>query len=137
MSDINTALYSKLTGASTITAIVGTGTAARVYPGIAPQGTARPCIVYSRNGSEHEHSLSGHTGFANSDIQIIAIADTYLGAESLASAVRATLDGWTSTSTPAVQHSMIQSDSPDIVNIEGTDAPIHIVVQEYNIRHAV
>lgn len=137
MSDINTALFGKLTGSSAITAIVGSGTAARVYPGIAPQGTARPCIVYSRTGSEYDPCLSARLGWANSDIQVISIADTYLGAEALAAAVRATLEGWTSSSTPAVQHSMIQSDAPDIVSVEGSDAPIHIVVQSYNIRHAV
>lgn len=71
-----------------ITALVGTGTAARIWPSKAKQGADVPHIVYSRVGGESAAHLAGASGARKSVVHVYCYAETQSGADALAEAVR-------------------------------------------------
>lgn len=81
-------LYSLLSGASAVTALVG----ARIRPGIAAQGTATPYITYTLESTINANAINTNVKVgANSRIQIECWADTPIEATALADAVEAAL----------------------------------------------
>lgn len=131
MTTINEAIYSRLSGAAGVSALVSS----RIYPGLAPQGTPWPFVVYWRDSSDYLTTLDAQTSVAESKFTVLCYAETYLGAEALSAAVRAALVGWTATSGPQVQHCLIESDNARYVVVEGTDAPVWEIEHNYTIMH--
>ena len=85
-----TQFYSALTGAAGVTAIVGSGSAARIYPDLTPQEIALPCVAYSRTGTEYLTTI--HSGVplgADVTIECWCMATTRTAADALADAVEA------------------------------------------------
>lgn len=79
-----TALYSALSGDSAVAALV----AARIYPDLAPQDIALPCVAFSRVDTEYVvtiHSAVPAGQFAT--LEIACMATTRTGADALADAV--------------------------------------------------
>jgi hypothetical protein len=87
MAQLETSIFSTLTGASAVSAIVGT----RVYPLVLPQKAALPAISYLRVSGAQELSLSGHSGLESPRIQIDCWATTYAQAKALSAAVQAAM----------------------------------------------
>lgn len=89
---IHKALYSRLSGTSGITNIVGT----RIFPTIGQQKRALPCLIYQRiNYTERETYHGGVNPIVVSRFQIDCIASTPTGALSLGKQVNDALNGWT------------------------------------------
>lgn len=88
MPSIGTELKTYLKTISAVTDIVGSGTAARIYPHTAKQGVAMPYIVYETYPGESRQHLGGISGIATNRIEIICYAATSAAAYSLAEAVR-------------------------------------------------
>jgi hypothetical protein len=87
-----TLLYSTLTGASAVTAIVGTGSSARIYPDVVPQQITGSSIAYLRISTEPLttiHSSIPLGGFAV--IEVWCMTSKRVDAETLADAVQAAL----------------------------------------------
>ena len=70
----------------------------RIYPGVAPQGSLVPCLVYNRISAPRFRSLDGPEGYATPRIQLDAWAGSYSEAKALAVAVREAIDGYTGVS---------------------------------------
>lgn len=104
---------------SAITSLVGTTTAARIYPDMAKQGAALPYIIYTRNGGEVFIHLRGSTGARTSVVHVYCCASTRAGADALAEAVKQNTqnkrDTWSGTNILWV----FCTDAPD----DGYDAP--------------
>lgn len=92
---LDDALYARLTTASAA-ALVGT----RVYPVLAPQNVAYPCLTWQRISRTEVDSLQGPSGYADVRIQVDCWAKTYSQARALAKAVRADLNGWDNDGLP-------------------------------------
>ena len=81
-------LYTLLSNASAVTALVGT----RITPGIASQDTATPYITYQMTDTLNANAINTNVKIgANTSIQIDCWADTPLAATALGDVVEAAL----------------------------------------------
>lgn len=64
----------------------------RVYPLLAPQGTAFPCVVVNTSGVTPENTKNGPALLDNVRVQVDAYAPTYAAANDTAEAVRVAMD---------------------------------------------
>lgn len=104
---IGTALYSALTGDSTIAGLVST----RVYPVFLPQTPTLPAISYGRVSSTEQ---MGTTALRETRYQIDCWATSYAGAQALATAVKAAMEEWTDTDqTPGVKMARVANEIDD------------------------
>lgn len=78
-----TVLYSTLTGAAAVTAIVST----RIYPDVAPQDVALPCVAFSRTGTETIGTLSAASVASKATIECWCMSNSRATAETLGDAV--------------------------------------------------
>jgi hypothetical protein len=96
----------------------------RVYPLIAPDGVARPYIVYQRVAANTENILSGGSGLVNTRLQVDVYATTYAQAQSVAAAIDALMADW------AVQNVSVLSQ-----DFYEPDAKLHRVSTDYSTWH--
>jgi hypothetical protein len=73
---------------SAVTAIVGTGTSARVSPLTKTQGITMPAVTLQRVTVTPQNHLRGHGGLDQVNVQVDSWAETYAGARALATACR-------------------------------------------------
>ena len=127
---VERALYALLTGDAGVSALIG----ARLYPVIAPLGTAAPYATYQRISARRVRSLTQRSGLSFARIQVDALATTYAGARGLADAIRTTLDGYRGTAGGiAIESATLQSDQ-DIYEGEA-EPPLYRVSQDYMLAH--
>ena len=86
------ALYTHLTGNSSVAALVGT----RIYPVTLPQDPVLPCITYQVVAEPRVHALDGASA-PMPYVQIDCWAATYLAAGGLADVVSGVLDSFRGT----------------------------------------
>jgi hypothetical protein len=96
----------------------------RVYPIMAPDGVAKPYIVYQRVLSNTENTLSGNAGITNTRMQLDIYADTYAGAQALFGQLDALMSGW------AVQNISLHSQ-----DLYESAVKLYRVLAEYSIWH--
>jgi hypothetical protein len=84
-----TALYNRLS--SQLSTTVGT----RIYPGIAPQNTTTPYIVYLKVSAGKEYSHGGSVGLSRDRVQVGVFSTGYLTAKSVVSKVVTAMEGST------------------------------------------
>lgn len=82
-----TDLIAVLLGHAPLTALVGAGSSARIYPDNVPQERAVPCIAYSRAGTEHLHTIHGSVVAEKASIEVWCMAARRSDAEQLCDAV--------------------------------------------------
>jgi hypothetical protein len=81
---IEAGIYSRLSGSTAVTALVGT----RVYPQVVPQGASYPNIRFAILSDETVHGLGGPTTLRQATIEIECFSqNSYSGAISIADAV--------------------------------------------------
>ena len=88
MASILAELKTYLKTISPVTTLIGSGTAARIYPHAAKEGVALPYIVLEGFPGESYQHLGGISGMVVNRIQIDAYAATEDGAYVLAEAIR-------------------------------------------------
>ena len=116
---IETALFSILSGESTISDIVS----ARIYPLRAPQGVAMPHMTYQMISADRDHTLDGPTGFTMARFQFNCWAATYPEAKRLLEAVRKFFDGYTGTVNQRRIQCVQSENEGDIINsVAGLDS---------------
>jgi hypothetical protein len=76
-----------LRGASAVSALVGTGNNARIFPEAARQGAEAPYIVYTRAAGNREKILAGLDGCENLTLHVYAYADSQPQSIALAEAI--------------------------------------------------
>jgi type IV pilus biogenesis protein CpaD/CtpE len=115
-----------MTMLETFTALVSGATDAgdRIYPQVAPDGVARPFIVYQRINTNTENVLSGSSGLKNTRLQVDVFATTYSQAQQIALAIENLMASW---STPNV--SIVSQD------IFEDEVKLHRVMTDYSIWH--
>lgn len=86
-------LFTLLSGGSSATgAIVGTGSACKVFPGIAAHGTEAPYVVFQDVSSVPTLTHDAASSKSSRLVQFSCVASTYLGALALGAAVVADID---------------------------------------------
>ena len=81
-------LYDALRNASGVTAIVGSGSSARIYPDLVPQEGAVPCIAYGRTDTEYATTVHNGTPVAERpSLEAWCMAATRIAADALAAQV--------------------------------------------------
>lgn len=92
MADVATAVRQHLLGVSGVTALVGSGTAARFWPDEPPQSYSvkrdGAGITYDKISTTHDHMINGLAGIARCRIEYTTYATTRSGANAVAEAVR-------------------------------------------------
>lgn len=89
MADLESVLYTYLTGYAGLVALVGT----RVYPVQLPQEATLPALTYQRISGPRTHTQNGVSILARPRIQVDCWASSYAGAKAVATQVRLALDG--------------------------------------------
>lgn len=84
-----TQLAAVLLAAPAVTALVGTGAGARIYPDIAPQEVALPCVAFTRVGTEVVGTFSTPIAASKATLECFCMAASRADAEQLADAVNA------------------------------------------------
>ena len=98
---IESALYQYLLSKPSIAGLVGIGTAARIFPDLAPKNDpatqgkklALPYIVYQGISDQPEHHVKGRAGIVHTIMQIDCYGATRVSARALSAAVRNAMDG--------------------------------------------
>lgn len=93
MPDISDELITFIKSQSTITALIGSGTACRCYDDTARQKATLPYVTFEIFGQSSEQHLTGIAGMVHDRIQIDAYAETRSEAYALAEAIRISLAG--------------------------------------------
>jgi len=91
---IDAALRTILANDADVTALVGSGSNARIYPMLVPENGTYPCITYQEISYIIPRGLVNAAGPATSRYQFNCWARTALAAKELAEAVRGGLDGY-------------------------------------------
>ena len=93
MADVETALYTILSGDAGVTALIST----RMYPVVIPQDVSLPAVAYQRISTARVYSHDGPSCLARPRFQFSCTATTYSAARAVANAIRAALDGYNDT----------------------------------------
>ena len=88
-----TFLYARLLADATVAGYVGT----RIFPVLAPMGTAMPLAVYQRTGVSREPALNGPTGSPTITVQLTTYGTSYIVLKQIARAIRLSVDGYRGT----------------------------------------
>lgn len=91
MAAMEEAFCAYLLTRSVVTDIIGTGSAARLWPMVLPQGysvSQGAAATYEIIGSDETHLISNRSGLVNSRLQITSFAATYAAANALARAIK-------------------------------------------------
>jgi hypothetical protein len=90
---IGSAIYSILSGDSTVTGLV----ADRIDPNFVPQGKSMPAITYTQITGQRDTTMDGVSGLVDSRYQINAWGSTYASVEAVAEAIRGAMVDYSGT----------------------------------------
>jgi len=125
-------LFQRLTSRTAVSQYIGS----RVYPLMAPTGSAMPLIIYQRTAVERPQSLAGNVGNPVVTLQLTTYGTSYTSVKTIARAVRLAVDGWTGTTAGVtIQRTTLQTES-DGVELPQDDQmlPYYNVQQSYEFR---
>lgn len=88
-------IYGILSADGTLTALLATTTS--IFPELAPQSAANPCIVYSESTPEFADTKSGVSGLDTNVIQVDVYANTISSRNTIGARVRTLLDRYSGT----------------------------------------
>jgi hypothetical protein len=114
MSYAGKAIYGRLSGVAGVTALVGSGTNCRIYPGLAPLEAAAPYVVYMQMACTPEVTHDGYSGLADVTVQVTCVDDNADDAADLAEQIRIALHCQSGTwGGVTVQTCFLQSELQD------------------------
>lgn len=125
-------LFQRLSSQTSVSSLIGT----RVFPMMAPTGTALPLVIYQRSAVSRQQSLSGPVGLPVVTLQLTSYASSYTAVKSIARAVRVAVDGWTgTTSGVTIQRTSLQAESDGMVLPQDDQSlPVYSVDQTFDFR---
>lgn len=128
------ALHEHLEAISGLTDLVST----RIYRAKAPQGAARPYVVYHRTSGFADHYQGGDSGMATHRVTIEAWADTLGAARDVLEQIRLKLDAFRgamgSTNTAYVHIVALTDEFDEVLAPEdGSDVGLHNAVHRYRV----
>ena len=124
---LETELVTRLNADGTVSGEVGT----RIYPVKLPQDPTYPAITYNRVSGVRLHDLDGTAGRATPRLSINSWAATYAGCQTLAAAVRASLDGFNGTLTTIKCVISLENE----IDLFEQDVSIYRILQDYFVSH--
>jgi hypothetical protein len=127
---VGLALNSLLTGDSAVSTLVGS----KVYPELAPEGTALPYLVYSVVSNTPSDAKDG-TPIDEAQVEIFSVANSYGNANDLADKVRAALDRKSASVSVAQGTVVVQSiHYTNEVTEVSADRKTYVSIQDFTIR---
>jgi hypothetical protein len=97
MATIEEAIVARMLATAAITALIGSGSAARLYPLAIPQTAVLPAIAYQKVSSPKEQAHTGSSHLAHSRFQFTCDAETYAAVKALATTVKDCWDSFQGT----------------------------------------
>ena len=131
---IRTDLKTHLEAQTGITNLVST----RIFGIKRPQkNRTLPAITYERLSGGHDHTLSSAAGSAMPRFRIHCWATTYVGADTLAEAVRNEMQGFSGAMGSTTTHSVILEDESDEYEDpeDASDQGVYGIALDYLIRY--
>ncbi len=129
MSDV---INTRLLAVAGVTAIVGVGAAARIYPVEIAQGAILPAITYQRITGPKISAMGADTGLTRPLFQVDCWAETYREADDLAEAVRAALQRWKDTVLGIVVQ---QTTLENMTDLHEDEDDTHRVSMDFRFSH--
>ena len=127
-NEIGKAIYGLLSGASSVTDIVGS----RIYPVSVPQFAEFPFVVYTTTDTEPSMTKDGSSPLDVITVQIDMYANDFDTNTTLAGAIRSTLDFYEGTvNGQAIQRMTMLNSSDGDYN---SDLGVFYLSQDYQIR---
>lgn len=126
---VETEIRARLAADGTVSGLVGT----RIYPLRLPQAPTYPAISYRRVSGVRLHDLDGTSGRGMPRIEIDSWADTYVGVQALAAAIRQSLDGFNGTLTTI--KAVIKLDNELDLSEDEPEPDIYRIMQDYRVTH--
>jgi len=105
-----------LEASAAVGAIVGTGSARRVYGGMAPQSAQAPLVIYTKAGATRADVLNpSEPRVVTALVSVLCVAKTYPQLKSLAEAVRLALNNRTTSTAidTGLLEVQIEEENPD------------------------
>lgn len=139
MADITAALITKLKATSSITAVVGSGDAARCWPDKWKEITGRfPCIVIRRQSGGQDVTLLGPSGIESAAMEVESWAISRAAADSLDVTIRTALTAtakpqWDSVYLAECTAGPAAIDTQESPPNEGSDGSIYLTRTTYNV----
>lgn len=128
MSNIDTAIYTRLSTHAGLAALVST----RIYPPPAPQDATYPLVTYQQISGIREYAMTTQVGLVDGRFQFDVWAETRPGARTVAEQVRQALSNYRGTSD-TIQVDFVRMDT-ELVDYD-EDAALHRVLQDYIISY--
>lgn len=133
MADVELAVYAILKAAGAVTALVGAGDGARIYPNVVPQDAGLPAIAYQRISSYRRAVHGSPASLARPRVQLTLLAESYSQVKALAAATREALDGYVGTvGGVGVNVALVEDETDEF----GSSNNLHVVRQDWMIWHA-
>ena len=127
MSKVGKAIYNILSNNSGVTSIT-----TRISPLLIGQTLNLPAVVYSQIDTDPNDTKNGVSLLDEIQIEVDAIAETYEGAEDLASAIRTALDRYTGTANGVKVQSVQFNNESD--TLEKVQNGFYTITQDYTFR---
>lgn len=129
MATIEEAVNTLLLATATITAIVGSGTAARIYPLRIPQDATRPALAYQKISSPKQMSHGGSSNLARSRFQFTCQCETYTSVKTLTAALRNALIGYRGTvSGVRIDGILIDDDIDNDIELQANEVLPYVTI---------
>lgn len=127
------------TGAGVISAVgLAADGVAKVYVGKAPQGVSLPYVVVNRIADPPHHHYGGVTAIGSPTMQVLIASASRVTTESIETAIRARVDGFTGTmGSTDVRGSFVIGSFDDVVpTADGSDELPFETVLDVEFWHA-
>jgi len=85
---LETSLFNKLTSGLSTAPVV------KIYPGVAPQKTSTPYIVYSKVSADKKYDHGGPSELSLDRLQVSVFSSGYLAAKAVVARVITAMEGW-------------------------------------------
>ena len=128
MAEIETAIYSKLSGHAGLAALV----VARIFPNVVPQNTANPCVRYQLVSSSEPQAMGSGTGIIRSRFQFSVYhdKDNYKQAKAVMTQIKDALKRWSDAgSDPVVQDTFFLNEN----DLYDSQTEEHQIVADFEI----
>ncbi|MDX1388470.1 MAG: DUF3168 domain-containing protein [Acidobacteriota bacterium] len=136
---VHEGIVARLKATAAVTALIGSGDDARLYPQSLPQRVAYPALVYEVSLSRVENDLDGE-GYGDARVRLSSYAPTYTAAKELDKQVRLALHGFAHTTVGGVAiGSVSKVGGRDLLETgtEKNDVKLHRIYSDYQVWYGL
>lgn len=133
---VETDIRRRLVADGTVSGLVGT----RIYALVLPQDPTYPAVTYQRISGPRLQDLAGSAGRGMARIQIDSWSREYIQAQSIAAAIRGSLNGFIGDLGDGASPESFRDVVIRLANerdlYEDEDAPLYRVTQDFTVDHS-